>query len=379
MAKDYYKILGVDKSATKQDIKRAYRKLAAKYHPDKNPSKEAEAKFKEIQEAYEVLIDDKKRAIYDAYGYVPGQSEGFNPGAGAYQDFFNMGGMGDLFGDLGGMSGQPKDLLEMLEGLIGNLFGQQYSGEASWGSKNAKPRQADIHITYTIDDVLANKGTKATVEYQRMGVCTACQGTGSKNGQLITCPQCQGRGSVRKSVMGVFSVVSRCPKCAGAGKIPSEPCDKCQGKGVVQQTQSVTVDIPQGAFSGLTLRVPNAGHVIDNTGTAGDLYVTLVTTAPVGFERKKEDVYTTLDVDVFDAMTGGTYTLHNPYTQKDLEIKIPAGTSCGEVIMQKGQGAYRLSSNRRGNLYIRLNIKIPAIKDKKHLEKVRELKDSIAQ
>ena len=368
MVKDYYEILGVSRDATKQEIKRAYRKLAAKYHPDKNKSPDAEKKFKEIQEAYEVLSDDKKRKLYDTYGSAAFSGTG---GADNFHDFFNNAGTADFgtnFGDFGNIWDMGS-IADFINSVFQGVAGGRTQGEPFWennfGSKThgegVKPTKGDdIILKLRINDALANAGTREKIVYKHYVVCDKCHGTGSKTGKFITCPTCKGRGVVGSS-MGFFQMYSTCPQCGGTGQIPEQICDTCKGTGRMLVTEQFTVEIPKGAYNGLTLKFTGGGHVGKYGGPAGDLYVILETYTPdKKVRREKENIYIDFEASVFDVVLGAKHKIETPYG--DIEFSIPAGTQPGTIIKVPGQGAYKLGTNKKGDAFIKINVKIPKAK-----------------
>lgn len=357
--KDYYEILGVDKNASYEEIKKAYRRLAAKYHPDKNKSPDAEEKFKEIQKAYEVLSDPEKRKAYDAYGQAG--VEGFYGGAenfGDYSTVFNMGDISDLFGDL-------------FQNFFGHDFGRNYR-------KTHRVEQGeDIELNLNLDFKTANEGGEYEIEYERYMPCNSCNGTGSSTGKYKTCPVCKGAGQVSRvgnSFFGQVVFSSICPECKGTGKIPDKVCPVCKGTGRTPQKVKLKIKIPKGAYNGLILKFAGGGNIGKHNGPAGDLYIRLNVTPPTGFTRRQEHLYTTINIPLPLAVLGGIYTIQTPYGP--LKVKIPKGIEHGQIIRIKGYGAYKLNSNKKGDLFIKVNLQVPKrlSKTEKELwEKLREM------
>ena len=350
---DYYEILGVDKNASAQEIKRAYRKLAAKYHPDKNKSPDAEEKFKQIQKAYEVLSDPEKRKAYDSYGEagVEGFSQGFN-GAGAnWADFGNAFDMGDMS--------------SILEGIFGSFFGGYPGGFRSGARSQSRARDyaqdgADIKMEVNIPFEIANNSGEYEVNYKAYVACDKCKGTGSLTGKYKTCDVCKGRGvvqSVRNTFLGQIVMQSECRKCHGTGKVPEQVCSACNGTGRVIKSVPLKIKIPKGAYDGLVLRFRNGGHAGLKGGKPGDLYIILRVKDFKNFTRKKENLYTTVDVPVAKMVVGGVIKLDTPYGE--IDVKIPAGIQHGDIIRVKGYGAYKLGEDKKGDLYIKIKALIP--------------------
>ena len=380
--KDFYSILGVSKNATKQEIKRAFRKLAAKYHPDKNKSADAEKKFKEIQQAYEVLSDDKKRQLYDTYGSSAVTGNGFGGNYSSYQDFFGSTGFpgGNGFtgsGDFGNFNNiwDMGDIAEFLNSVFGGFaqassnknVNNGFSGRSgNIGNQNkygqgVQPTKGDdVIVKLRINDALANAGTKEKVVYKHYVMCDKCHGTGSQTGKFITCPTCKGRGVVG-STMGFFQMYSTCPQCKGTGQIPEKPCEVCKGTGRMLVTEQFTVDIPKGSYNGLTLKFTGGGHVGKFGGPAGDLYVVLETYNTDTFiHREKENLFIEHEINAINAVLGTKVLLKTPYG--DIHVSIPSGTQPGQVIKIPKQGAFKLGSNEKGDAFIKVKVKIPKVK-----------------
>ena len=342
---DFYKILGVEKTATAQEIKKAYRKLALKYHPDhNNGDKEAEEKFKKVSEAYEVLSNDEKRAKYDQFGhaaFTQGGAGGFSNmgGFGGFQDPFDI--FREVFGGGGGGGGAFYD-----------FFGGG-SREA-----DAPERGSDIRAEIEVSLEEAAKGTSRTIRYNRMVACSTCNGTGSKDGKggRKTCQRCKGRGQVRMS-QGFISFSQPCPDCQGTGTVIENPCDKCGGSGRVKERNEVKIDIPAGVYTGSRLRKANAGNVGYNGGDYGDLYVVIYVAPHPRFERDGNDLYTDVKIKFTLATLGGEIEIET-ITGK-ATLKIPAGTQPNTALRMKGQGMPNLRGSDKGDLYVRVNVEVP--------------------
>lgn len=335
--KDYYEVLGVGKDAPEEEIKQAYRKLALKYHPDRNKgNKEAEDKFKEATEAYEVLRDPKKRAQYDKFGHegVAG-FEGF--GRGAYSDF------SDIFGDF--------DLGDIFEGF----FGQGFRG----GTRTKKPRRgSDIQYDLTISLEEAAAGKEIQIEVPRHETCTVCGGTGSAAGTKPTvCPVCNGMGQIRQT-QGFFSISQTCYKCRGAGKVITSPCKECGGTGLTEKHRKLTVKIPPGVESGSRLKITGEGEQGPNGGVRGDLYVFIHIKKHPVFERHANDILNVVDISFALACLGGEIEVPTIMGKK-AKMKIPQGTENGHVFRLKGNGIPYLGSYGRGDQLVKVNIMVP--------------------
>lgn len=359
MAKDFYKVLGVDKKATQDDIKKAFRKLAHKHHPDKGGD---DATFKEMTEAYSVLSDEKKRREYDAYGQsFPGGQPGAggagqNPFGGfdfsGFQQGFNNGGvefdMGDIFGDIFGRSG-----------------GQQ-----------ARPRGRDISIDLEIPFKDAAFGTERTVLIGKVSTCDVCRGTGGKPGtELLTCTTCNGSGSVhevRNTVFGQMASTRTCTVCEGTGKIPKEKCTACKGHGVLRKEVEMKIRIPAGIDNGEMIRLPQQGEAI-KAGTAGDLYVKIHVKPHAVFRRDGSNLLMDLPVKLTDAVLGTTVSIES-LEGKTLEVKIPPMKKAEEHLRVRGKGVPTGGSSR-GDLIIRLEVALPHKLSSKAKKVVEELKN----
>jgi molecular chaperone DnaJ len=335
--KDYYEILGVPRDASEDQIKQAYRKLALKYHPDKNKGNpKAEEKFKEATEAYEILRDPKKRASYDKYGHegVAG-FEGF--GRGAYTDF------ADIFGDF--------DIGDIFEGFFGSGFGTR--------TRTKRPRRgADIQYDLIITLEEAANGKEAQIEIPRNENCNSCKGTGSAAGSKpAVCPVCNGTGQIRQT-QGFFSITQTCYKCRGEGRIILSPCKNCGGSGLEVKKRKITVKVPAGVESGSRLKISGEGEQGPNSGPRGDLYVVLHIQKHALFERRGNDLLSVVDISFPLACLGGEIEVATIYGKK-AKMKIPAGTENGHIFRLKGNGIPYLGSYGKGDQLVKINIKVP--------------------
>lgn len=342
MAKDYYNALGVDKKATKDDIKNAFRKLAHKYHPDKGGTDEA--KFKEITEAYSVLSDDKKRREYDAYGqsFPGGRPSGGgqgNPFAGfdfsQFQQGFGNGGVDFDFGD---------------------IFGDVFGGRSQ---QQRTPRGRDISIDLEVSFKDAVFGTNRTVLIGKVSTCTHCKGNGAKPGtELETCTTCNGSGKIhetRNSILGQFTSVRVCAACDGTGKIPKEKCPECKGHGILRKEEEIKINIPAGIDNSEMIRLPQQGEAI-KAGTAGDLYVKIHVKPHNTFRRDGANLVMDLPVKLTDSLLGTTVSIET-LEGKTLEVKIPVMRRAEELLRVAGKGIPFEGS--RGDLIIRLEVALP--------------------
>ena len=353
--RDYYEVLGVEKGASADEIKRAYRKAAMKYHPDRNPGdKEAEEKFKEVGEAYEVLSDEEKRARYDQYGFA-GVDPNFNPGGfgGGFTGGF------DGFGDLG------------------DIFGEFFGGGSSRRSSTANvPRRGEkirARLELTFEE--AAFGCEKEVSAQRIENCAACNGTGSADGVVETCPTCRGSGQVRttQNFMGMsMQSTSVCPKCGGQGKVIKTPCVTCKGKGKVRRTQRVKVKIPAGVNEGQSVRVRGEGCVGSNGGPNGDLLVEISIKRHAIFTRQDMDVLCEVPITFTQAALGAEIQV--PTLDGKVPYAIPEGTQTGTTFTLPGRGIPEVgNSRRRGNQRFTVVVETPTRLTKEQKELLRQL------
>ncbi len=349
MKRDYYEILGVSRTATLEEIKKAYRKLALKYHPDRNPGdKEAEEKFKEAAEAYEVLKDHEKRRLYDMYGHQGLNGNGFS-GFSQTEDIFSA--FNDLFEDFFGFStGRTRSRSEM-------------------GSR----RGADLRYDLTITFMEAALGAEKEIEIQRLEECNRCSGTGAGPGnQVITCPACQGRGQVIRSE-GFFQVSTTCPNCNGQGTIFTEPCPSCKGKGRTAQYRKVKIKIPAGVDTGARLRLRKEGEAGIRGGQRGDLFIVIHVEPHEYFYRKGNDIYCEVEISAIQACLGDTIEV--PTLEGSEQIKIPEGTQPDAIFRLKGKGFPDLRGFSPGDQLIKIKIVTPTGLTHRQKELLQEFLD----
>ena len=371
---DYYETLHVAKGASQDEIKKSYRRLARKYHPDVNPGdKAAEERFKQVQEAYDVLSDAKKRQVYDQYGFY---SENIPPGGGPaggaeappnmnfdsfdFSDFF-QGGAGRRGGSTrsapGGGGGGFRD-------MFSNLFNR---GE---GPAQATPEKGeDLEYTMNIDFWQAIKGTQARLNITRYEVCPTCNGTGSAGGQTITCPACNGTGNVSQ-MAGAMRFNLTCPKCGGSGKLRNA-CPTCQGEGRMPHTESVEVRIPPGARNGSRLRVPGKGNAGSMGAPSGDLYITTRVEEHPYFHRDGDDIHIRVPLAVWEAGLGAKIEV--PTIDGRTLLKVPQGTHNGQKFRLREKGVFNARTAKRGDQIVEIAVETPKVQDERTKEILREL------
>jgi molecular chaperone DnaJ len=335
MAKrDYYDILGVSRDASNSEIKRAYRTLALKHHPDRNPEDpEAEARFKEAAEAYEVLADAEKRQIYDRFGHEGLAGHGSGRGGPGFHD------VNDIFSEFGD--------------IFGDMFGFGQRGARSKGPRRGADLRYDLELSFEE----AAFGTKKTITIPRHSECDRCQGSGAEPGtEPATCATCDGRGQIQHT-QGFFTLSSSCPQCDGTGEIIADRCDECHGRGVVEEEREVSVKVPAGVATGTRLRLRNEGESGQNSGPRGDLYVFLHVTPSEVFERDGPDLHYAADLTFIEAALGCEIevpTLGEPHT-----LTVDPGTQYGDTKILHNEGIQQIGTSRRGNLIVHMRVEIP--------------------
>ncbi|HVO39197.1 MAG TPA: molecular chaperone DnaJ [Spirochaetia bacterium] len=356
MAKrDYYEVLGVGKGAARDEIKKAYRQLAIKYHPDRNPgSKEAEEKFKEATEAYEILADDRKRHAYDQYGFA-GVSGMGQPTAQDFSTIFQ--GFEDIFGDF--------------SGFFDSFFGG--GGSRRRSSRGYGQQGSDLRYDMEITFLEAAFGAKKEISYARAERCETCGGTGADKGTgRKLCPTCGGSGQVRRN-SGFFSIASTCPSCNGEGEIIEKPCATCRGAGLVRRNRTITVTIPAGIEDGKRLSLGGQGDAGTNGARDGDLYIFMRVQAHDLYERDGYDVYCAVPISMTQAALGAEIVVMT-LDEKKVRVAVPAGTQNGKVLRLRGEGIPELHSpSRRGDMYIKLIVKVPTKMSARAKELLKEL------
>jgi len=354
--RDFYEVLGIQKNASEADIKKAYRRLAMKYHPDRNPDdKEAEGKFKEAKEAYEVLSDAQKRTAYDQFGHA-----GVDPGAGGFGGGAGFGGPGgasfsDIFGD-----------------VFGDIFG---GGRGGPGGGPRVQRGADLRYNLELSLKEAVQGTSVKIRVPTFVKCETCDGSGAKKGTSpTTCGTCHGAGQVRMQ-QGFFSVQQTCPTCHGRGSVITDPCGTCHGQGRVQEHKTLSVKVPPGVDTGDRIRLAGEGEAGENGGPPGDLYVQVhVKDHPI-FQRDDANLYCEVPIPVTAAALGGE--LEVPTLDGKVMLKIPAGTQTGKMFRMRGKGVKPVRGGPVGDLVCRVVVETPVNLTDRQKELLRELEDSI--
>ena len=350
--RDYYEVLGVDRNASEADLKKAYRRLAMKYHPDRNPDdKEAEAKFKEAKEAYEVLNDARKRAAYDQFGHA-----GVDPAMGGGPDMsgFGGGGFGDIFGD---------------------IFSDIFGGARRGGGGARVNRGADLRyaLELSLEDAVA--GTTVKIRIPTWVSCKTCGGSGAKPGtKTKTCPSCQGAGQVRMQ-QGFFSIQQTCPQCHGQGTVIETPCSDCHGQGKVQEQKTLSVKVPPGVDTGDRIRLAGEGEAGDHGGPPGDLYVEVHVKPHPIFQREDSHLYCEVPISITTAALGGE--LEVPTLSGKVKLKIPAGSQTGKMFRMRGKGVKPVRGGPQGDLICRIQVETPVNLTTRQKDLLRELDESL--
>ncbi|MBP8868044.1 MAG: molecular chaperone DnaJ [Propionivibrio sp.] len=352
--RDFYDILGVNRDASDDEIKKAYRKLAMKYHPDRNPDNpKAEEHFKEVKEAYEILSDGQKRTAYDQYGHA-----GVDPQAG----------MGGGFGGFGAGAGGFSDAFG---GIFDEIFG---AGRAGGGGRSNVYRGADLRYNLEITLEQAAFGTETKIRIPTMEACETCKGSGAKSGtQPKTCPTCQGSGQVRMQ-QGFFSIQQTCPKCRGTGKFIADPCGSCHGAGRVKQHKTLAVKIPAGVDAGDRIRLSGEGEHGVNGGPPGDLYVQIHLKAHPVFQREQNDLHCEMPISFATAALGGEIEI--PTLDGAANLKIPPETQTGKVFRLRGKGIKGVRSGNQGDLLCHVVVETPVNLTDRQKELLREFDES---
>lgn len=345
--KDYYEVLGLSRGASPDDIKKAYKKMALQYHPDRNPdNKEAEERFKECSEAYEVLSNADKRAAYDRFGHA---------GVGAAPGYEGGGFSGDF---------QGGNFSEIFEDFFGDVFGVGGRG------RRRPQRGSDLQYRIRIKFEEAVFGAEKSIDITRDDRCDTCTGTGAKPGtQPSPCSQCGGSGQVRQT-QGFFSISRTCPRCQGAGKMITDPCTNCRGRGVIGRKKSLSIKIPPGVDTGLRLKLENEGEAHPG-GLPGDLYVLLEVEPHPLFEREGQDILVNVPISFPQAALGASIEV--PTLGGPVQMNLPAGTQSGRVFRLREKGVPRLGGGQRGDELVRVHVEVPSKLNKRQKELLEEL------
>ncbi|KPJ89384.1 MAG: hypothetical protein AMS17_02130 [Spirochaetes bacterium DG_61] len=362
--RDYYEILGIDRNATKEEIKKAYRKLAIRYHPDKNPGdKSAEENFKEATEAYEVLGDEQRRKLYDQFGH-----EGVQAGAGGFQGFRSAADFEDLFGGFSDIFG--SDIFESFFGF-GDIFGRSRSGTAR---RERVQRGADIRYDINMSLEEITFGKKVEIQLNREEQCSECSGTGAKAGSgYETCPQCGGTGQVSRT-QGFFTIATTCSRCRGTGNVIRDYCPKCQGSGTIGKNRRIVLDIEAGLSNGTILRLAEEGNAGSGGGSKGDLIIVIHEKPHPYFLRKGQDVLCQLPISVYQAILGASIRVPT-LDGKTVRITIPPSTQSGKIFRLKKEGIPYPKRRGRGDQLVRVVVNIPSdlsSQERKALQEISE-------
>ena len=361
--RDYYEVLGVGKNATPEELKKAYRKLALQYHPDRNPGdKEAEEKFKEAAEAYEVLSNPEKRQRYDQFGFAGMSGAGGYGGQGmSMDDIFSH--FGDIFADFG------------LGSIFGNGFGGGFSGSRSGGTPRERGGNIRVKVKMNLQEI--EKGARKKIKVSKYVTCDHCHGSGSADGTTDTCPTCKGHGQVIRTVnsfLGQMQTASTCPNCGGTGKIIKNKCTHCHGDGIVKGEEVIDIDIPAGVGDGMQLTMRGKGGAGPHNGVNGDLYVLIEEEAHPDFERDGSNLIYSLFITVPEAILGTDAEV--PTVSGKVRVKIAPGTQSGKVLRLRGKGLPNVNGYGSGDLLVYVNVWIPKKVSKEDEKLLQELSKS---
>lgn len=358
MANDLYEVLGVSKNATEEEIKKAFRKQARELHPDVNKAEDAEEKFKELNEAYDVLSDPNKRAQYDRFGTIPGASGGYGGGYVDLEDLFGGGfGMGDLFSSFFGGGGPSRNAMRR-EG-----------------------RDMGVGLRLTLEEVAA--GAKKEIVYDRLAPCPDCEGSGfGPDGREVVCPECGGQGrvvTVQKTFLGDMQTATTCTKCNGSGKTIENPCPECEGQGRVPDRQRVTVEVPVGIRDSQQLRLSGFGEAGVRGAAAGDLIVTCRIQLHEFFERDGDNLHARANISIIQATLGAEIEIEGIFEDEIVKVRIPEGCQNEQVVTVRGHGMPRFKSSSRGDMFVHINVVIPKKLSKRQRELFEELAEDMGE
>lgn len=362
MARDLYEVLGVDRNATDEEIKKAFRRQARKLHPDVNKSENAEAEFKELNEAYDVLSDANKRAAYDRFGTVPGAaSAGGGPYGGGFVDF------DDIFG--GGFGG------------MGDIFSTFFSGMGGGTTVRREGRDMGVGLMLTLEEVAM--GVKKEIVYDRLAPCPDCGGTGmGPGGSEVICPDCGGKGrvmSVQRTFLGDVRTTSTCKKCGGTGRTISNPCPECSGQGRVPDRQRVTVDVPVGIRDSQQLRITGFGEAGLRNAAPGNLIVTCRIKPHDFFERDGDQLHAQANISMVQAALGAQIDIDGIIKDEKVTVRIPEGCQNGQVVRVRGKGMPKFRGDSRGDMHVHVNVTIPKKLNKKQRDMLEALANELGE
>lgn len=356
MAKDLYEILGVDKTASDDEIKKAFRKKARQLHPDVNKAPDSEERFKELNEAYDVLSDPAKRAQYDRFGTIPGSAGGAGPQAVDLEDLFGGFGMGDIFS---------------------SFFG----GSSARANVRREGRDMGVGLRITLEE--AASGVHKEIVYDRLAPCPDCKGSGlGEGGSEVTCPDCNGQGrvvTVQHTILGDMQSASTCPRCSGSGKIIEHPCSECEGQGRVPDRQRISVDIPVGIKDGQQLRLSGYGEAGIRGAAAGDLIVTVRIEEHEFFQRDGSDLHCSTAISMVQAALGAKIEIDGIFDDEKVTVNIPEGCQYGQAIFVKGRGMPKFRSEARGDLHVHIVVRIPSRLSKVERQILEELAEEMGE
>ena len=348
--RDYYEVLGVDQNADARTIKRAFLKKARKLHPDVNKEPGAEERFKEVNEAYSVLSDERKRANYDRYGDPNGP---------------------------GGFGGDYVDMSDIFGGGFGDIFDSFFGGGRAGGGAQQRTRGRDMGISLQITLEMAAAGCSKTISYDRLAPCEDCSGTGvAEGGHEVTCSRCNGSGyvvEVQRTIFGQMQSQTTCPACGGVGKVIDNPCETCGGQGRVPEKETVTLEIPAGIHSGQTLRMSGKGEAGIRNDRAGDLVVRVDILPHARYERQGDDLFCNVEIDALEAMLGTTVTIEGILDGEEVEIEIPSGCQYGQQVRVEGFGMPRAGTTARGSVIAMVSVRIPDDLNDSQLDRIDQI------